>query len=40
MEHMYFVTEPIPALVEVSDRLPMVRCPRDKFYMRQGQDAC
>ncbi len=38
MEHMYFVTEPIPELVEASRRLPMVRCPRDKFYMRQEQD--
>ncbi len=37
MEHQYFVTEPIPELVEASERLPMVRCPRDKFYMRQEQ---
>lgn len=35
MEHMYFVTEDIPELVERDTRVPMVRCPRDTFYMRQ-----
>ncbi len=35
MEHMYFITEDIPELVELSGRMPMVRCPRDTFYMRQ-----
>jgi dimethylglycine dehydrogenase len=35
MEHMYFVTEDIPDLVARADRVPMVRCPRDTFYMRQ-----
>jgi dimethylglycine dehydrogenase len=35
MEHMYFVTEDIPELVSRADRVPMVRCPRDTFYMRQ-----
>ncbi len=35
MEHMYFVTENIPELVEKEARVPMVRCPRDSFYMRQ-----
>lgn len=35
MEHMYFVTEDIPALAERETRVPMVRCPRDTFYMRQ-----
>ena len=35
MEHMYFVTEDIPELVERTNRVPMVRCPRDTFYMRQ-----
>lgn len=35
MEHMYFVTEDIPELVAREDRVPMVRCPRDTFYMRQ-----
>ena len=35
MEHMYFVTEDSPDLVAREDRVPMVRCPRDTFYMRQ-----
>ncbi|NGQ93141.1 FAD-dependent oxidoreductase [Rhodobacter sp. HX-7-19] len=35
MEHMYFVTEDIPELVAREGRMPMVRCPRDTFYMRQ-----
>jgi len=35
MEHMYFVTEPIDELVQREQRVAMVRCPRDRFYMRQ-----
>jgi dimethylglycine dehydrogenase len=36
MEHMYFITEDIPELVgREHDRVAMVRCPRDTFYMRQ-----
>lgn len=35
MEHMYFVTEDIPELLAREGRVPMVRCPRDTFYMRQ-----
>ncbi len=35
MEHMYFVTEDIPELAARETRVPMVRCPRDTFYMRQ-----
>ena len=36
MEHMYFITEDIPELVgRERDRVAMVRCPRDTFYMRQ-----
>ncbi len=35
MEHMYFITEPIPDLETRDTRVPMVRCPRDTFYMRQ-----
>lgn len=35
MEHMYFVTEDVPDLVARETRVPMVRCPRDTFYMRQ-----
>jgi len=38
MEHMYFVTESIPELVGREQRVPMVRCPRDTFYMRQEKD--
>ncbi len=35
MEHMYFITDDIPALMDRPDRVAMVRCPRDTFYMRQ-----
>ena len=35
MEHMYFITEDIPQLGTLDARVPMVRCPRDTFYMRQ-----
>lgn len=35
VEHMYFVTEDVPELTSRPDRVPMVRCPRDTFYMRQ-----
>ena len=35
MEHMYFLTEDIPELLDRDDRVPMVRCPKDAFYMRQ-----
>ncbi|MGI9405078.1 MAG: glycine cleavage T C-terminal barrel domain-containing protein, partial [Hyphomicrobiaceae bacterium] len=38
MEHMCFLTEPIEALTTRQDRVPMVRCPRDTFYMRQEKD--
>lgn len=35
MEHMYFITDDIPDLVNREQRIPMVRCPKDTFYMRQ-----
>ncbi|MCP3935288.1 MAG: FAD-dependent oxidoreductase [Actinomycetia bacterium] len=36
MEHMYFITDDIPELIgREHDRVAMVRCPRDTFYMRQ-----
>lgn len=35
MEHMYFITEDIPELTARKTRVPMVRCPRDTFYLRQ-----
>ena len=39
MEHMYFVTEPVQKLVDRDNRVAMVRCPRDTFYMRQEKDS-
>ena len=39
MEHMYFITGPIPDLEARDTRVPMVRCPRDTFYMRQEKMA-
>ncbi len=38
MEHMYFITGPIPDLEARDTRVPMVRCPRDTFYMRQEKN--
>jgi len=38
MEHMYFITEPIEELARRETRVAMVRCPRDKFYMRQEKN--
>ncbi|MFK7858207.1 MAG: FAD-dependent oxidoreductase [Granulosicoccus sp.] len=38
MEHMYFVTDDIPDLVNRQERVPMVRCPRDTFYLRQEKN--
>lgn len=35
LEHMYFVTEPIDELVQRKNRVAMLRCPRDRFYLRQ-----
>jgi len=35
MEHMYFVTEPIDSLARRDGRVAMLRCPRDRFYLRQ-----
>ena len=35
IEHMSFVTEDIPNLGAREDRVPMVRCPRNTFYIRQ-----
>ena len=35
MEHMYFVTDDIAELANREQRVAMVRCPRDTFYMRQ-----
>ena len=35
MEHMYFLTDPIPELEEMEERVPIIRCPGDDFYSRQ-----
>jgi dimethylglycine dehydrogenase len=35
MEHMYFLTEPIPALQALGHRVPIIRDPGDDFYSRQ-----
>lgn len=35
MEHQYFLTEPIPAIVEAGHRMPLIRCPIADFYCRQ-----
>lgn len=38
MEHMYFVTDSLPELNGRGSRVPMIRCPRDTFYLRQEKD--
>ena len=38
MEHMYFITDDIAELVNRTTRVPMIRCPRDTFYMRQEKN--
>ncbi|MGF1446949.1 MAG: FAD-dependent oxidoreductase [Pikeienuella sp.] len=35
MEHQYFLTEPIRAVAEFGQRVPLLRCPTDDFYSRQ-----
>ena len=35
MEHMYFLTDPIAALEEMEERVPIIRDPGDDFYSRQ-----
>ena len=35
MEHQYFVTEDIPAIVDAGHRMPLLRCPISDFYARQ-----
>jgi len=35
MEHMYFLTEAIPALEALGSRVPIIRDPADDFYSRQ-----
>ena len=35
MEHQYFITEEIPAIVEAGHRIPLLRCPISDYYCRQ-----
>jgi len=35
MEHMYFLTDPLPALEAMDTRVPIIRDPGDDFYSRQ-----
>lgn len=35
MEHQYFLTEPIQAIIDHGKRVPLLRCPIDDFYSRQ-----
>jgi len=35
MEHMYFLTEPIPQIEQLDFRVPIIRDPGDDFYSRQ-----
>ena len=38
MEHQYFVTEDIPAIVEAGHRMPLLRCPISDYYSRQEKN--
>ncbi|MBD3666061.1 GcvT family protein [Sulfitobacter aestuariivivens] len=38
MEHQYFVTEDIPAIVEADHRMPLLRCPISDYYSRQEKN--
>ena len=40
MEHMYFLTDPIAALEEMEERVPIIRDPGDDFYSRQEKKDC
>ncbi|SLN18359.1 4-methylaminobutanoate oxidase (formaldehyde-forming) [Roseovarius gaetbuli] len=35
MEHQYFITDDIPAILEAGHRMPLIRCPISDFYSRQ-----
>ena len=35
MEHQYLVTEPVPELEAMDDKVPLVRDPDDSYYLRQ-----
>jgi len=38
MEHQYFVTEDIPAIVAAGHRMPLLRCPISDYYARQEKN--
>ncbi|MEM9788648.1 MAG: FAD-binding oxidoreductase, partial [Pseudomonadota bacterium] len=38
MEHQYFVTEDIPAIIEAGHRMPLLRCPISDYYCRQEKN--
>jgi dimethylglycine dehydrogenase len=38
MEHQYFLTEDIPAIVEAGRRIPLLRCPISDYYSRQEKN--
>ena len=38
MEHQYFVTDDIPAIVDAGHRMPLIRCPISDYYSRQEKN--
>ena len=38
MEHQYFVTEDIPAIIAAGHRMPLLRCPISDYYCRQEKN--
>ena len=38
MEHQYFVTEDIPAIIAAGHRMPLLRCPISDYYSRQEKN--
>ena len=38
MEHQYFVTDDIPAIVDAGHRIPLLRCPISDYYSRQEKN--
>ncbi len=38
MEHQYFVTDDIPAIVQSDHRMPLLRCPISDYYCRQEKN--
>ncbi|WP_299844618.1 FAD-dependent oxidoreductase [uncultured Roseovarius sp.] len=38
MEHQYFLTEPIQAIIDAGQRMPLLRCPISDYYCRQEKN--